>query len=290
MSEITGKTKLLGLIGDPVAHSASPQMYNYAFQLLGLDYSYMAFRVPENAVSDAIHAMRTLHMRGMNVTMPDKRAVIPHLDVISREAELIGAVNTIVNDDGVLTGYCTDGIGFVSNLKANGVNIIGRKIAIAGAGGAATAIQIQCALSGAAEVILIKRKNKTFADALHTAEVIKKAVPACGVSVVDQNDMEQFRKAVQSAEIFVNATSVGMSPNAAASILPDKTFLHKGLVIADIVYNPIDTALLKMARENGNQAIGGKGMLLWQGVEAFRLFTGLQMPVKKVAEKYFPEE
>ena len=143
---ISGHTGLLALIGSPVGHSGSPAMYNYSFAKLGLDYAYVAFDVKEDQVKEALDAVKLFHMRGINVTMPDKTEAAKYVDELSPAAQIIGAVNTIVNDDGRLTGYITDGEGFVHNLKDHGVDIKGKKITVAGGGGAATAIQVQCAL------------------------------------------------------------------------------------------------------------------------------------------------
>ena len=148
---ISGHTGLLALIGSPVGHSGSPAMYNYSFAKLGLDYAYVAFDVKEDQVKEALDAVKLFHMRGINVTMPDKTEAAKYVDELSPAAQIIGAVNTIVNDDGRLTGYITDGEGFVHNLKDHGVDIKGKKITVAGGGGAATAIQVQCALDGARE-------------------------------------------------------------------------------------------------------------------------------------------
>ena len=151
-SRISGHTGLLALIGSPVGHSGSPAMYNYSFERLGLDYVYVAFDIKVEEVADAIAAMRTFKMRGCNVTMPCKTEVVKYMDELSPAAQIIGAVNTIVNDNGRLTGHITDGEGFVHNLKDHGIDIKGKKITVAGGGGAATAIQVQCALDGAREI------------------------------------------------------------------------------------------------------------------------------------------
>lgn len=168
-NRISGTTGLLALIGSPVGHSGSPAMYNYSFQKLGLDYVYVAFDVPQREVPKAIEAIRTFHMRGCNVTMPDKTEAVKYMDELSPAARLIGAVNTIVNEDGKLTGYITDGEGFVQNLRDHGVQIQGEKITVAGGGGAATAIQVQCALDGAREISIFNSKDAFFARTLETA-------------------------------------------------------------------------------------------------------------------------
>ena len=284
---ISGHTGLLALIGSPVGHSASPLMYNYSFERLGLDYAYVAFDVKEQDVKAALDAMRLFHMRGMNVTMPDKVEAARHVDELSPAAQIIGAVNTIVNEDGKLVGHITDGEGFVNNLKDHGVDITGKKITVAGGGGAATAIQVQCALDGAREIVIFNKKDGFFERTLQTAEKIRAAVPTCVVSVHDIDDVEKMTEEIQSSDIFANATIVGMKPMDDQSVVKDLSALRPGLVVADIVYNPEETLLLKQAKEAGCTCVGGKGMLLWQGVSAFKLFTGEDMPVEEVKERFY---
>ncbi len=284
---ISGHTRLLALIGSPVSHSASPLMYNYSFERLGLDYAYVAFDVKEQEVKKALEAMRLFHMRGMNVTMPCKVEAAKHMDKLSPAAQIIGAVNTIVNEDGCLTGYMTDGEGFVNNLKDHGVSVAGKKLIIAGGGGAATAIQVQCALDGAKELVIFNKRDGFWQRTLEMAERIKTAVPDCNIHVHDIDDIEKMTVEMTDGDIFVNATVVGMKPMETESVVKDLSALRPGLVVADIVYNPEETKLLRDAKEAGCTCIGGKGMLLWQGVSAFRLFTGEEMPVEEVKEKFY---
>ena len=284
---ISGHTGLLGLIGSPVGHSGSPAMYNYSFQKLGLDYAYVAFDIKIEEVKDAIAAMKTFKMRGMNVTMPCKTEALKYMDELSPAARIIGAVNTIVNDNGKLTGHITDGEGFVNNWKDHGIDIKGKKITVAGGGGAATAIQVQCALDGAREISIFNIKDAFFERTLHTAEKIRKEVPGIVVNVYDIADTEKMTEEIKSSDIFANATIVGMKPMENESVVKDVKAFYPGLVVADAVYNPEETKLLKEAKEAGCTCIGGKGMLLWQGVAAFKLFTGKDMPVKEVKELYY---
>lgn len=281
---ISGHTRLLALIGSPVGHSGSPAMYNYCFEKLGLDYAYVAFDVKEDGVKGALDAMRLFHMRGMNVTMPDKLEAARYMDELSPAAKIIGAVNTIVNEDGRLIGYMTDGEGFVNNLKDHGVSIVGKKLVVAGGGGAATAIQVQCALDGAKEISIFNKKDAFFARTMETAERIKAAVPECIVNVYDMDDEKRWEEELNSADILVNATIVGMKPMEDQSIVKDLSLLRPNLVVADIVYNPEETKLLRDARAAGCTCVGGKGMLIWQGASAFKLYTGEEMPVEEVKE------
>lgn len=284
---ISGHTGLLGLIGSPVGHSASPAMYNYSFEKLGLDYVYAAFDIKECEVKNAVDAIRTFHMRGCNVTMPDKVEAAKYMDELSSAAQIIGAVNTIVNDDGKLTGYITDGEGFVANLKDHGIDVKGKKITVAGGGGAATAIQVQCALDGAEEIVIFNIKDSFFERTLETAQKIKKAVPKCNVSVYDIADTKKMTEEISTSDIFVNATIVGMKPMENESVVKDTAAFRPGLVVADAVYNPEETKLLKEAKAAGCICIGGKGMLLWQGAAAFKLYTGKEMPVEEVKKLFF---
>lgn len=281
---ISGHTGLLALIGSPVGHSGSPAMYNYSFERLGLDYAYVAFDIKVDEVKDAIAAMKTFKMRGCNVTMPCKMEVVKYMDELSPAARIIGAVNTIVNDDGKLTGHITDGEGFVNNLRDHGIDVCNKKIVIAGSGGAAIAIQVQCALDGAREITIF---NRTVAKAEETARKIRKEVPTCVVNVYDIADTAKMTEEIASGDIFVNATSVGMSPNVDESVVTDVSAFRQGLVVADIVYEPKETRLLREAKEAGCTCITGKGMLLWQGVSAFKLYTGEEMPVAEVKELFF---
>ena len=262
-------------------------MYNYSFERLGLDYAYVAFDIKENEVKAAIDAMRLCHMRVCNVTMPDKVEAAKYMDELSPAAQIIGAVNTIVNDDGKLTGYITDGEGFVNNLKDHGIDIRGKKITVAGGGGAATAIQVQCALDGDREISIFNIKDAFFERTLQTAEKIKKAVPEIVVNVYDIADTERMTEEITSSDIFANATIVGMKPMENESVVKDLAAFRPGLVVCDAVYNPEETKLLREAKEAGCTCVGGKGMLLWQGVAAFKLYTGMDMPVEEVKEKFF---
>lgn len=278
---IKGSTGLLCLIGSPVGHSGSPAMYNFSFRHYGLDYAYMAFDIREDEAEAAVQAMRLLKVRGFNVTMPCKNVVAGLVDELSPAARIIGAVNTVVNDQGRLVGHMTDGGGFVRNLREYGVEVKDKKIVLLGAGGAATAIAVECALQGA-RAISVFNANDPFLDrARTTAETLAVEVPGCQVKVICLEDQKALRDEITSGDILVNATSVGMKPREDATLIGDVTMFRPGLVVADTVYNPLETKLMRQAREAGCQVIGGKGMLLWQGAIAFKLYTGLDMPVEE---------
>ena len=275
---IKGTTGLMALIGSPVGHSGSPAMYNFSFRYHHLDYAYLAFDIKEDQVVAALDAIRLFKMRGANVTMPCKNEVAKHMDELSPAARIIGAVNTIVNEDGKLIGHMTDGLGFVRNLKEHGVDVKGKKLVILGAGGAATAIQVQCALDGAASIAIFNPDDPFFARAEATAEKLKKETPDCEVHVYKMEDQDRLRDEVAKADILINGTRAGMKPNEDQTLI-DKSMFRPELVVADVVYNPEETRMVKEAKEAGCKvAIGGKGMLLWQGAEAYKLYTGLEMP------------
>ena len=284
---ISGHTGLLALIGSPVGHSGSPAMYNYSFEKLGLDYAYVAFDIKEDKVKDAIAAMKTFNMRGCNVTMPDKVEAAKYMDELSPAAQIIGAVNTIVNDNGKLTGHITDGEGFVHNLRDHGIEIKGKKITVAGGGGAATAIQVQCALDGAKSITIFNPRDPFFERAQKMVEKIKAKVPECQVELYDLDAKDTMREKIDAADILVNGTLLGMKPKEDTTVISDTTMFHEGLVVADVVYNPEETRFLREAKEHGCITVPGKGMLLWQGVASFKLFTGKDMPVDEVKERFF---
>lgn len=286
---IDGHTKLYALIGSPVGHSGSPAMYNYSFERLGINSAYLAFDVPLEKTKEALDAFRTFHAGGFNVTMPCKTAVAQLVDRLSPAAELVGACNTVViEQDGTMTGHMTDGTGFVRNLREHGVEVKGKKIVLIGTGGAATAIAVQTALDGAAEIAIFNRKDEFYANGEKTVEKIRRAVPDIGkVWIEDLENERVLEQTVARSDILVNATRAGMSPLEDVMPVPEHV-LHPGLAVADVVYNPKETLLVRKAKEIGcRAAVGGTGMLLWQGVAAFELFTGKEMPVKEVEERFF---
>ena len=277
---ITGHTELIGLMAYPIRHSSSPAMHNEAFAYLGLDYAYLAFEVDNSTLEDAVKGIRALKMVGSNVSMPNKTVVGQYLDKLSPAAELCGAVNTIVNENGVLTGHITDGIGFMQALKDNDIDVIGKKMTIAGAGGAATAIQVQLALDGSSEVAIFNIDDEFYARAESTKEKLATRCPECKVTVEHLEDKEALAAAVNNADIVINAKIMGMKPHEDVTLI-DKSLFRKDLVVADTVYNPEKTKMILEAEEAGCQAIGGKGMLLYQGVVNYSLFTGKDFPIEE---------
>lgn len=280
---ITGHTELIGLIAYPIRHSSSPAMHNEAFAKLGLDYAYLAFEVGNEELENTIKGFRAMDVRGCNVSMPNKTVVHKYLDKISPAAELCGAVNTVVNDNGVLTGHITDGIGCMYGLKDAGVDVIGKKITIVGAGGAATAIQVQAALDGVAEISIFNKKDKFFENAEKTVKKLKEKTN-CVVNLYDLDDLDRLKEEIASSMLLINATGMGMKPLEGMTFIPDKSYLRPDLVVLDIVYSPRETALLKLANEAGCRTLNGLGMMLFQGAAAFELWTGKKMPIEHMKE------
>lgn len=275
---ITGYTGLAGLFAHPVHHSSSPMMHNEAFAKLGLDYAYLGFDVDNDNLEDAIKAMRTFKMIGANVSMPNKTLVGQYLDEISPAAKLCGAINTIVNQDGKLIGHITDGIGFMQSLEDNNVDIIGKKMTIGGAGGAATAIMVQAALDGVKEISVFNVKDKFFDQAAKKiAEINEKT--DCQITLYDLADLDRLKQEIASSQLFVNATGVGMKPLEGKTYIPDASYLPKDVFVVDIIYAPEETALLKLAKEAGCKYMNGKAMVLFQGAASFKLWTGQDMPI-----------
>lgn len=286
MSEcVTGHTGLLCLLGSPVAHSISPEMHNEAFRLLGLDYEYLAFDVAPERLEAAVNGLRALGVVGFNVTMPLKNQIPEYLDGLSAAAKIGGSVNTVVNDQGKLIGHTTDGIGFVKSAEAVGFHIGEKNVVQLGAGGAGIAIMIQMAIDGAASIDVFNQKDSFWPRTEAIVERLNQTTD-CTVSLHELSNEEQLRLSIQQADLLLNTTPVGME-GIGGSLIPDSSYFHDGLVVADIIYHPDETPLLKMAREAGLFTFNGKYMLLYQGAASFRLWTGQDMPVEKIKEKYF---
>lgn len=284
--QITGRTVLCGLLGSPVAHSISPMMHNEAFRLLNLDYAYLAFDVGTEHLKTAVEGLRALHVRGFNLTMPDKNLMAELADQLSPAAELTGAVNTIVNDNGVLTGYTTDGTGYMMAAKDAGFDLTGKKMTLLGAGGAATAILVQAALDGLKEIHVFNIKDAFYSRSEKLVEKLN-AKTDCLVTLHDLNDKDTLNDTILKSDILTNGTSVGMAPNTDNCILKDFSVLKESLIVSDVIYNPKETLLLRRAKERGCKTFNGLYMLLYQGAEAFRLWTGYDMPVSRIKEKFF---
>jgi len=271
--EISGKTKVCGIIGDPVEHTLSPAMHNAAFDDLKLDFIYVAFRVKTSELENAISGIRTLGIHGLNVTMPHKNAVINYLDEIDPIAEFIAAVNTILNDDGKLIGFNTDGVGAIKALKENGANLNEKKLLLLGAGGAANAIAFH-AVQEVEELVIL---NRTAEKAKKLAEVLSRKFN----ERIKGNSLSasRIKEELKDSDILINATSVGMYPKVDQSPVRSE-WLRSDLCVMDIVYNPIETRLAKDAKSKGAKVISGIEMLIYQGAASFEIWTNHPAPIK----------
>ncbi len=269
----SGKTQVYGVIGDPIEHTLSPAMHNAAFKTLNLDSVYLAFKVRSNQVENALRGMRGLGLRGLNVTMPHKKAVIPFLDKVDATAALLESVNTIVNLESKLWGFSTDGEGALRALQENGVKLANSKMVLLGAGGAANAIAFASAASVSELIVLNRTPEKTQ----KLTQVLNNKTRG---RVTDaQLTEDTLQRSLQDANVLVNATSVGMNPNTNESLV-EPSLLRSDLTVMDIVYNPLETKLARDAKAAGARVISGLDMLVYQGAASFEKWTGLKAPVK----------
>ncbi len=283
---ITGTTVLTGLLGRPVAHSISPLMHNESFRLLDLDYRYLCFDIGTEELEDAVKGLRTLGARGWNLTMPCKNLMGSLCDNLSPASEISGAVNTVVNDQGILTGYTTDGTGYMKSAQVLGYPLPGRIMTLLGGGGAATAILVQAALDGMKEIRVFNNKGRNF-DRLQIIAAKLNDRTSCKVTVHDLQDKEALVSSIETSYILTNATSVGMAPNTDACLIEDPGWLRPDLVVSDVIYNPAKTRLLELAESAGCPCFNGLYMLLYQGAAAFELWTGRPMPVEEIKARFF---
>ena len=264
--------KLIGLFGHPVSHSLSPLMHNFAFEKIGLQYTYIAFDIAAEEVGNAVNSIRALNMAGCNVTIPYKQAVLPYLDEIDETAQEMGAVNTIVNHGGCLKGYNTDGAGYVMSLeRETRMSAQGKEIAVIGAGGAARGIIYELLKKSPAHVTVI---NRNLDNARKLADSL---MPFGEIQVV--TDSQAI--ALQTADIVINTTPVGMHPNVTDMPIIGDIF-RSDQIVSDIIYNPLETMFLRTARQRGARTHSGLGMFVYQGALAFELWTGVKPPVEEM--------
>ncbi len=271
---VTGKTGVCAIIGDPIEHSMSPVIHNAAFAELGLDYIFVAFRVRKEELGEAVRGVRTLNIRGLSVTIPHKVSIIPFLDKLDPLAERVGAVSAVVNDDGVLTGYNTDGTGFLQSMLERGIEPEGKNIVVLGAGGASRSISFILAERGARLTIINRKLEFDWAVSLaqRISQAFGKEVKALELSEAN------LAAALDNAEILVNTTSVGMSPDNNGTLVP-KRLLRPDLAVLEVIFNPIKTRLLREAEEVGAPTVDGLNMLVWQGIMVFEMWTGHKAPL-----------
>ncbi|MCS7095488.1 MAG: shikimate dehydrogenase [Nitrososphaerota archaeon] len=269
---IAGTTKVFCVIGDPIEHSLSPAMHNAAFRHLGLDAVFVAFRVDRKNLEHAVKGIRSLGIAGVNVTMPHKTAIISYLDELNKEAEFVGAVNTVLNAEGKLVGFNTDGIGAVRALKESGLTLKGKKIVLIGAGGAGKAIAFQLAQE-ACELRILNR------DGEKAKQLAAKLERKFNTKILG-NSLSQatLKECIKDADVLINATSVGMQPNHNQTPV-DRELLKPGLTVMDIVYNPVETRLIREAKSAGANVVYGTEMLIFQGAASFEIWWKTPAPV-----------
>lgn len=284
-SHVTGRTGLLCLLGSPVAHSISPEMHNEACALLDLDYEYLAFDVGVEGLETAVKGLKAMGARGFNLTMPDKNKMAGLCDELSPAAKIGGAVNTVVNEDGRLIGHTTDGIGYMMSARDAGVELRGRRMVQLGAGGAGTAILVQAAMDGLAAIDVFNARDAFWPRAEGIVKQLNEQT-GCKVALHELANLDRLKAVLAGADLLLNTTPVGMS-RIPGCLIPDASYFHPGLVVSDVIYEPKETALLKLAREAGLKTFNGMYMLLYQGAASFKLWTGRDMPTEQIKAKYF---
>ena len=276
--KIDGYTRLAAVVANPIKHSISPFIHNSAFEATNTNGVYLAWEVDEAELAETVANIRRYQMYGINLSMPYKEQVIPYLDQLSEEACLIGAVNTVVNREGTLIGYNTDGKGFFKSLPS--FKISKKRLVLLGAGGAAKAILAQAILDGVSQISVFVRSSSME----KTRPYLEKIQNATGfrVDLFALEDVQDLQDSITQADLLVNATSVGM--DGSSQPIPTSIVLPEKLLVADVIYQPFETPFLKWARNQGNQSINGLGMLLYQAAEAFELWTGKEMPTDQIWE------
>jgi len=280
MVEINGSTILTGIIGYPIEHSVSPQMHNAAYEKLGINYCYLPLRIKPNDLEKALEGIRMLGFAGVNVTIPHKEAVVPHLDEVTKIARLIGAVNVILNQEGRLVGYNTDGPGFIDSLREDaGFDVAGKNAVVLGAGGGAKAVALMLAKDKVKTMVIsdvIYEKAEGLSEYINSHFDISPY--ACPVK------SKELKNCIESCDLLVNTTPVGMYPKVDECPIDEDYKISSKTIVYDLVYNPLETKLLKLASSKGAKAVSGIGMLLRQGALAFSLFTENEPPIKVMKE------
>ena len=276
--KIDGYTRLAAVVANPIKHSISPFIHNSAFEATNTNGVYLAWEVDATELAETVANIRRYQMYGINLSMPYKEQVIPYLDQLSEEACLIGAVNTVVNREGTLIGYNTDGKGFFKSLPS--FKISRKRVVLLGAGGAAKAILAQAILDGVSQISVFVRslsmeKTRPYLEKIQNATGFR-------VDLFALEDIQELQDSITQADLLVNATSVGM--DGSSQPIPTSIVLPEKLMVADVIYQPFETPFLKWAKEQGNQSINGLGMLLYQAAEAFELWTGKEMPTDQIWE------
>lgn len=280
MGYVNGYTRVFGLIGDPVEHSLSPRMHNGAFREANLNYIYVPFKVTEGGLPGAVEGIRTLHISGVNVTTPHKEKVLPLLDELSEDARIIGAVNTVKNLEGHLMGYNTDGSGFVRYLKEDlGINLEGKSITILGIGGAAKSIAFFLSREKVGKIVIANRNPE---KAEEYCEVIKKVSSSAAIGIPLENQI--LNSFIRKSDLLVYTLPMDFLSNGSWPFEPSA--LSKDTRVIDLRYYPRETAVMKVARQKGLKAYNGGGMLLHQGILAYKIFTGEEPSLEAMREAF----
>ncbi len=279
---VTGKTRLLGLIGNPVEHSISPQLHNSLSMLKGLDFIYVPLKVGKENLEVVVKALKAIDFVGFNVTIPYKREVMKFIDDNTKEAILMGAVNTVKKIEGRLYGYNTDGEGFLRAFKeAAGMGFKGKKVVMIGAGGVARPIAVKIAMDGAEKISIV---NRTTQKSVELAEVVNENITEI-VQVYNFED-KTLKMAFEESDVIINTTSVGMSPDIDKSPVENADYFRSGQIVYDVVYNPSKTKFLADAESRGCKPIGGLGMLFYQGINAYEIWTGVKFSEENLKDIY----
>ena len=277
MAEKNYRAELVGVFGDPVDGNPTGVVEEAGFAAARLNYRYITCRVKRGDIADAIRGMRAMNMRGVNLTMPHKVDVLPYLDEITPAARITGAVNTVVNRSGHLLGENTDGKGFVKSLTDEGIDLHGKTVCLLGAGGAARAIGVECALNGAAKIIIINRsadRGTALRDAIaENTDAQAEYIPWNGAAVIPAQ-----------THILVNATCVGLFPDVNDCPDIDYSTIEKGMIVCDVVFNPAMPVFLQKARQRGARTISGLGMLVNQAALNFEIWTDVKAPREVMLE------
>ncbi|PHR29748.1 MAG: shikimate dehydrogenase [Desulfotalea sp.] len=272
-------TKLVVLLGNPLAHSVSPLMHNRVFEKLGMDYCYMPVEVTGENLGKVFAGLSRMNVAGLQVTIPHKMAIMEYVDELDPLAATIGAVNTITVKNGKTKGYNTDGAGFVQSLEEEAhISVKDKRIYIVGCGGAVRAIAMTLAFKGVEKIYI---QNRTVAKAQELADEINTKI--CSCTEVVGTSLEAQKELLEHCHVLINGTSLGMHPHDDISPI-DSSLIGSHLVVADIVYNPLMTKLLRTAKDKGCTVVPGLGMLIYQGAAAFKLFTGVEPLIEEMSE------
>lgn len=292
MPNITGHTELVGLMAYPIRHTQSPTTHNLAYDKNGDDVIQLAFEVDNDSLEAAVNSIRALRMLGSNISMPNKTVVHKYLEEVDEAAKLCGAINTVVNTrdengqvTGKLKGYNTDGMGYWQGVKEEGIDFKGMKMVLIGTGGAATAIAVRGALDGISELHIFNIKDKFYERGEEIVETINNNT-SCKATMNDLADLDLLKEKMLEADIFCDATGVGMHPLEDLSNIPDTSFFRPDLIVTDTVYAPRETVMMKQAKEAGcTRVYNGMSMMLFQALIAIELYTGKATDVEYMKEK-----